>query len=202
MGAKMRSILKLYQNNVLWLFRRQRPQTHDNTIIFLSVCCIIVFFRLIFLMQRLIGSQDDSILDKDEFKSRRRPLNRMGLNKGADYKSMVTEHKSTLDAKEPSDEKKSKTSAVKSKKTSKTKNKDSKKKEKASDKKDMDDIDVLQGAGAFASAVAQVSRIGKGPKPKKKKKEEKPETIKEQVDVTQGNRPENVQADLPYRKYF
>merc|ERR1712224_459759 len=195
MGAKMRSILKLYQNNVLWLFRRQRPQTHDNTIIFLSVCCIIVFFRLIFLMQRLIGSQDDSILDKDEFKSQRRPLNRIGLYKSADYKS-------TLDAKEPSDEKKSKTSAVKSKKTSKTKNKDSNKKEKASDKKDMDDIDVLQGAGAFASAVAQVSRIGKGPKPKKKKKEEKPETIKEQVDVTQGNRPENVQADLPYRKYF
>merc|ERR1719361_2058413 len=31
----------------------------------------------------------------------------------------------------------------------------------------VEDIEVLQDAGAFASAIAQVSRIGKGPKKKK-----------------------------------
>merc|ERR1712080_255016 len=51
--------------------------------------------------------------------------------------------------------------------------KEDKKKSSKKPNKEVDqDIEVLQGAGAFASAVAQVSRIGKGPKRPKKPKSE------------------------------
>ena len=66
--------------------------------------------------------------------------------------------------------------------------KEDKKKSSKKPTKEVDpDIQVLQGAGAFASAVAQVSRIGKGPKrPKKPKSEDREElnvlkSIEEQV---------------------
>jgi len=76
-------------------------------------------------MQWLTDSKDGSFLDKDEFKSQTKQFNGIGPYTSADYMRMLTEHKSKLDAKEPSDENMSKTGAVKSKKTSKTKNKDS-----------------------------------------------------------------------------